>query len=506
VAEFILALDQGTTSSRAVLFNHEGTVHAIAQQELPQIYPQPGWVEHDPDVIWSSQSGVAARVMAEAGVSPASVRALGITNQRETTILWNRETGRPVHNAIVWQDRRSAPVIRQWLVAGLGPTIQSVTGLIPDAYFSASKIRWLLDNIPEAARLAERGQLAFGTVDSWLLYRLTDGAVHATDVTNASRTMLFDIRELQWSDELLEQFGIPRSLLPRVQPSAGLFGETVPGLFGAALPVMAMAGDQHAATFGQACFEPGMTKNTYGTGCFLVMNTGTQLRRSASNLLTTVAWQLGSANGPAAASYALEGSVFIGGAVVQWLRDSLSLVGSSADVEQLARSETDNGGVSFVPAFAGLGAPHWDPDARGLIIGLTRGTTAGHLARAALESIALQVADVITAMESDSRQPLVELRVDGGGAVNDLLLQFQSDILGVPVLRPAVTETTALGAAYLAGLAAGFWRDEAELAAQWTLAARFEPGMPASERAWRRERWQEAVQRSRGWASPAQPD
>lgn len=498
---YILALDQGTTSSRAILFDQAGGMRGIAQRELPQIYPQPGWVEHDPDVIWSSQISVAAEVLASTNTVPRSVRAIGITNQRETTILWNRTTGRPVHNAIVWQDRRTAGIVDEWVAAGHGPLISRLTGLVPDAYFSASKIRWLLDNVPGAARLAERGELAFGTVDSWLLYRLTGGQVHATDVTNASRTMLFDINRLQWSDELLEHFAIPRSILPEVQPSAGLFGHTSADILGASLPVLAMAGDQHAATFGQACFEPGMSKNTYGTGCFLLMNTGTELRHSTNNLLSTVAWQLPATSAPSGpVTYALEGSVFIGGAVVQWLRDGLNLIRDSGEVEQLALSETDNGGVSFVPAFAGLGAPHWDPDARGLIIGLTRGTTAGHLARAALESIALQVADVITAMTADSGQPLKELRVDGGGAGNDTLLQFQADMLGVPVLRPAITETTALGAAYLAGLAAGFWSDLTGINEQWTLAARFEPRMTAAERSARLDGWQEAVRRSRGWA------
>lgn len=502
MAEYILALDQGTTSSRALLFDRAGSIRGLARRELPQVYPRPGWVEHDPEVIWSSQLAVAREALGSAQVDPRSVRAIGITNQRETTILWDRQTGRPVHNALVWQDRRTAGIVEQWVADGLGPLISELTGLVPDAYFSASKIRWLLDNVPEAARLAKLGRLAFGTVDSWLLYRLTGGRVHLTDVTNASRTMLFDIRELQWSEALLEHFGIPRSLLPEVRPSAGPFGETDADLFGASLPVLGLAGDQHAAMFGQACFEPGMSKNTYGTGCFLVMNTGSQLRPSNNNLLSTIAWQLGAAAGGSQAPvYALEGSVFIGGAVVQWLRDGLNLIRDSSEVGQLALSVPDNGGVSFVPAFAGLGAPHWDPDARGLIIGLTRGTTAGHLARAALESIAFQVADVIRAMERDSGQPLSELRADGGGAESDLLLQFQADILGVPVLRPAVTETTALGAAWLAGLAAGFWPDPAALARQWTLAARFEPDMSASEREERYGRWHEALRRARGWAS-----
>lgn len=497
MAEYVLAFDQGTTSSRAVLFDQAGRVAGIAQRELPQIYPQSGWVEHDPDVIWSSQLGVAAEVLAGSGVTTGQVRALGITNQRETTILWNRRTGRPIHNAIVWQDRRSADIVQEWVAAGLGPLITRVTGLVPDAYFSASKIRWLLDNIPGAARLAEQGHLAFGTVDTWLLHRLTNGAVHATDVTNASRTMLFDIARLEWSEKLLEQFGIPRSLLPAVQPSASLFGYTSGEVFTTPLPVLGIAGDQHAATFGQACFEPGMSKNTYGTGCFLMMNTGTTLRASQNSLLSTLAWQLGPNPKPQAPVYALEGSVFIGGAVVQWLRDGLKLIRSSSDISPLALTEADSGSVHFVPAFAGLGAPYWDPDARGLISGLSRGTTAGHIARAALEGIAFQVADVISAMIADSGQPLAELRVDGGGAANDLLLQFQADILGVPVLRPVVTETTALGAAYLAGLTAGFWQDEAELAAQWKLDARFDPQMPEQERAARLAGWREALARSR---------
>ena len=491
--KYVLALDQGTTSSRALLFDQEGSIRAVAQQEFDQIFPQPGWVEHNPEQIAFSQISVALQVLTEAGIGPSDVAAAGITNQRETTIIWNRETGQPIHNAMVWQDRRTADFCEKLRKDGHALLIQQRTGLLIDAYFSGSKIAWILDNVPGARGLAEAGKLAFGTVDTWLIWKLTQGTVHATDVSNASRTMVFNIHTGEWDRELLELLRIPLSIMPSVRSSSEIYGEArgVQGLDG--IPVAGIAGDQQAALFGQQCCQPGMTKNTYGTGCFMLQNTGTRAVPSSNQLVTTVAWKIKDKT-----EYALEGSVFIGGAVVQWLRDGLGVIRKSEEVEALAKSVPDNGGVYFVPAFVGLGAPHWDSYARGSIFGITRGTTAGHIARAAVQSIAFQVADLLDAMQRDSGDQIKELRVDGGAAVNDSLMQFQSDILGVPVIRPAVTETTAMGAAYLAGLAVGFWRSGLDaLAAGKT--RRFEPLMPRSKAQFLRDRWNEAVSRSKAW-------
>jgi glycerol kinase len=492
---FVLALDQGTTSSRAILFDHDGAVRALAQKEFTQIFPQAGWVEHDPHEIWASQIAVAVEALGRAQLRAADVAAAGITNQRETTILWDRETGEPIHNAIVWQDRRTAAYCER-LKAEAAGIIQERTGLLVDAYFSGSKIRWLLDNVPGARARADAGKLAFGTVDSWLVWKLTNGGCHVTDVSNASRTMLFNIHTLQWDDELLRLLGVPASVLPEVRSSSETYGvvSMSPGL--ERVPIAGMAGDQQAALFGQMCLKPGMSKNTYGTGCFLLQNIGTAPTRSRQQLVTTVAWQAGGRT-----EYALEGSVFIGGAVVQWVRDGLGLVRSAAEIEPLAASVSDNGGVYLVPAFAGLGAPHWDPFARGTIVGITRGTTAGHIARAALESIAFQVADLLDAMAADAGITLAELRVDGGAATNNALMQFQADLLGVPVVRPAVTETTALGAAYLAGLAVGYWPSVDAITGQWRVDRRFEPAMAPGAAKALREQWSAAVARSKGWAS-----
>ena len=489
--KYVLALDQGTTSSRALLFDQELSVRAVAQREFDQFFPQPGWVEHDPEQIAFSQIAVARAALEKAGASAKDVAAIGITNQRETTIVWNRETGQPIHNAIVWQDRRTADFCERLRSDGYAPLIQQRTGLLIDAYFSATKICWMLENVPGARALAEAGKLAFGTVDSWLVWKLTGGTVHATDVTNASRTMLFNIHSGAWDRELLDLFRITPSLMPEVGSSSEAYGKVtaVNGLTG--IPIAGIAGDQQAALFGQRCSQPGMTKNTYGTGCFMLQNTGTRAVPSANRLVTTIAWKLRGKT-----EYALEGSVFVGGAVVQWLRDGLSLIRKSEEVEALAKSVADNGGVYFVPAFVGLGAPHWDSYARGSIFGLSRGSNAGHIARAAVESIAYQVADLLDAMRRDSGGTVTELRVDGGAAANDSLMQFQADILGVPVLRPAVTETTALGAAYLAGLAVGFW--PSSLASPES-GRRFEPRMPASRARALRDRWNEAVARSKGW-------
>ena len=466
---FVLALDQGTTSSRARRLRRARRRARLAQEELRQIYPEPGWVEHDPTEIWATQSGAMHEALAKAGISGRDLAAIGITNQRETTLLWERATGRPLANAIVWQDRRTAPTCDALRAAGHEPTFTAKTGLVLDPYFSGTKLKWLLDHVPMARVRAERGELAFGTVDTWLVWKLTNGAVHVTDASNASRTLLYDIHAGAWDDELLQLLDIPREVLPRVVPSSGAVATTVLG--GASVPIAGIAGDQQAALFGQACDRPGLAKNTYGTGCFLLLNTGAHAVASRNRLLTTVAWDLGGG-----LSYALEGSVFIGGAAVQWLRDGLKLIRTAADVEALATSETDNGGVYFVPAFAGLGAPHWDAYARGAIFGLTRGSTAGHLARAVLESIAFQSADVLFAMEKDAGLTLTELRVDGGATANELLMQFQADLLGVPVVRPEVLETTALGAAYLAGLAVGYLegrrRDPRELESRPPLRAR----------------------------------
>jgi glycerol kinase len=494
---FILALDQGTTSSRAIVFDHDGVIKSVAQKEFTQFFPAAGWVEHDPQEIWASQIGVAVEALGRAHVRPKDLAAIGITNQRETTIVWDRETGEPVYNAIVWQDRRTADYCERLKAEGAGDAIQAKTGLLIDAYFSASKIRWILDNVPGARARAEAGKLAFGTVDTWLVWKLTSHSRHVTDVSNASRTMLFDIHTLAWDDELLRLFGIPASMLPGVRSSSEVYGHVSTTLGIESVPIAGIAGDQQAALFGQMCRQPGMSKNTYGTGCFLLQNIGTTPTRSNQRLVTTVAWKIGERT-----EYALEGSVFIGGAVVQWIRDGLGLVRTAPEIEPLAASVPDNGGVYLVPAFAGLGAPHWDPYARGTIVGITRGTTAGHLARAALESIAYQVADLLDAMAADAGIALKELRVDGGAATNNTLMQFQADLLGVPVVRPAITETTALGAAYLAGLAVGFWPSVDAITGQWMVDRRFEPAMPQAAASALRERWTAALERSKGWERP----
>lgn len=496
--EFILSLDQGTTSSRALIFDHQGAIRASAQKEFPQHFPQSGWVEHDPNAIWDSQLAVARAALAKAGLSAGDIAAVGITNQRETALIWERRTGQPIHNAIVWQDRRTAGFCDELKRSGAADLVRSKTGLVIDAYFSGSKARWLLDNVPGARQWAERGELAFGTVDTWLVWKLTGGEQHITDASNASRTMLFNIHTGAWDDELLKALDVPRGLLPEVRSSSEMYGRTAADLLGAAVPIGGIAGDQQAALFGQNCFSHGLAKNTYGTGCFMLMNIGFEPTPSRHQLLTTVAWRCGSKT-----EYALEGSVFIGGAVVQWLRDGLGLIHSSGEVEPLAASVPDSGGVYLVPAFAGLGAPHWDQYARGSISGLTRGTTGAHLARAALEGIAFQVADVLDVMKEDSQIALDELRVDGGASANNLLMQFQADLLGVPVARPKVVETTALGAAYLAGLAAGFWKDRGEVQKTWQTERVFEPRMSRDEAAHRRSRWGEALKRSRDWEERA---
>ena len=497
----ILALDQGTTSSRAILFDESGTPVCAAQQEFRQIYPQPGWIEHDPREIVSSQRAVAREAVRKSGVELKSIVAAGITNQRETTLLWDRQTGEPLYNAIVWQDRRTAALCARLKAEGAEALIRDKTGLVIDPYFSGTKLAWLLDNIPGARARAERGELAFGTVDTWLAWNLTQSRTHVTDPSNASRTMLFDIRRGDWDEELLGILGVPRAILPDVYPSAHAFGMLPASLVGEAMPIGGIAGDQQAALFGQGCHRRGMAKNTYGTGCFMLLHTGAEVVRSTHGLVSTACAQLGRARDARDADkeYALEGSVFVAGAVVQWLRDEMKFFDSSAEVERLAASVPDNGGVFLVPAFTGLGAPHWDPHARGTIVGLTRGSSREHLARAALESIAYQTADVLEAMQKDSGESLSELRVDGGAAVNDLLMQFQADILGVPVVRPRVLETTALGAAYLAGLTVGVWRSRDEIAAQWQAERRFEPGMARPEAAALLGRWREAVRRSLRW-------
>jgi glycerol kinase len=489
----ILALDQGTTSSRAIVFDHAGSIVAVAQKEFPQIFPQPGWVEHDPREIWSTQAGVAAEVLTKANLRAADVAAIGITNQRETAIVWDRATGEPICNAIVWQDRRTAGICDRLRARKLDRVIRRKTGLVIDAYFSATKLQWILENVKGARGRAKAGELAFGTVDSWLVWKLTEGSVHATDATNASRTMFYDIRKGEWDDELLRIFGVPRSMLPEVRSSSEVYGQTT--LLGAAIPIAGIAGDQQAALFGQACTKPGMAKNTFGTGCFMLMNTGPKPITSKNNLLTTIAWRIGNRT-----EYALEGSIFIAGAVVQWLRDGLQFFRSASEVEQLAASVPDTGGVYLVPAFAGLGAPHWDQYARGTMVGLTRGTTRAHIARAALEGIALQVVDVLRAMEADAHITLKELRVDGGASANDLLMQLQADLLDVPVVRPKVAETTALGAAYLAGLAVGFWKSQADIARQWQVDERFTPAMKSSARKAIVTGWGRALDRARAWA------
>ena len=492
---YLLALDQGTSSSRSIVFDQHGRIVALAQKELPQIYPQPGWVEHDPMEIWRGQLATARQALDKANLKASDIGALGLTNQRETTLVWNRKTGQPIHPAIVWQDRRTEPLCAQLREQGREALIQSSTGLLIDAYFSATKLKWLLDQVPGARAQAERGELAFGTIDSWLLWQLTGGAVHATDVSNASRTMLFNIRTNQWDSQLLDLMGIPASLLPEVKPSSAHYCEVRPELLGHSIAIGGVAGDQQSALFGQACFKAGMAKNTYGTGCFLLMHTGTQFQTSRNGLLTTSAAQTSSQP-----EFAIEGSVFVGGAVVQWLRDGLNAIKSSAEVQALAQSVPDAGGVMMVPAFTGLGAPYWKPDARGAITGLTRGTTLAHIARAALESIAYQSAALLLAMSRDAvsagAAPLAELRVDGGACVNNLLMQFQADLLGIPVVRPAVTETTALGAAYLAGLCVGIYRGTDELAGLWRAERTFLPALSADHAATLMARWEHAVRQA----------
>jgi len=491
----VLALDQGTSSSRSIVFDAQGAIVAMAQREFRQIYPNPGWVEHDPKEIWDSQLATAREALAKAGLQARDIAAIGITNQRETTLVWNRRTGEPVYNAIVWQDRRAEPTCAALRERGLEPVFRAKTGLIVDAYFSGTKLQWILDHVPGARAAAERGELAFGTVDSWLMWQLTGGRVHATDVSNASRTLLLDIHTNTWDDELLGILDVPRPLLPEVHASSHPFGETLPGLLGAALPIVGVAGDQQSALFGQACFRPGLAKNTYGTGCFMLMHTGTTFQTSTNGLITTSAAQPGPTP-----EFALEGSVFIGGAVVQWLRDGLRAIQGSGEVQRLAESVPSSGGVMFVPAFTGLGAPYWDADARGAIVGLTRGSTVAHIARAALESIAFQSAALLLAMSRDAvaagGAPVAELRVDGGACVNDLLMQFQADLLGIPVVRPRVIETTALGAAYLAGLGCGLYPDLDALAAQWQVERTFLPTLSRDEAGERMLAWERAVRQT----------
>jgi glycerol kinase len=492
--EFILALDQGTTSSRAIVFDRNGLPVAVAQKEFTQYYPKPGWVEHDPEEIWSTQAGVALEAITKAGLESVNIAAIGITNQRETTVVWNRNTGKPVHNALVWQDRRTADYCDKLKSAGQSRKILEKTGLVIDAYFSATKVRWILDNVKGAGKLAEDGQLAFGTVDSWLAWNLTRGKLHITDVSNASRTMLFNIHSLEWDEELLRIFNIPSSMLPEVRSSSEVYGNTA-GQFATAIPVAGMVGDQQAALFGQMCIEPGMVKNTYGTGCFMIMNIGNKPIKSKSKLLTTVAWKIGKET-----QYALEGSIFIAGAVVQWLSDGLGIIKKSGDIEKLAAKVKDTEGVYFVPAFAGLGAPHWNQHARGTLVGITRGSTSAHIARAALDSIAYQTLEVLLAMQKDSGIDIRELRVDGGATVNNQLMQFQSDILQVKVVRSKITETTALGAAYLAGLAVNYWSDIKEIKQQWQMDRTFSPQIKAGETHSLIKGWHRAVNAAKAWA------
>jgi glycerol kinase len=491
---YLLALDQGTTSSRAIVFDESGCVYEVAQKEFRQIFPQSGWVEHDPEEIWSTQIGVAAEALSRGRIAARDIAAIGITNQRETTIVWDRKTGRPVYNAIVWQDRRTAAFCDELRACGYENAIQQKTGLKVDPYFSGTKIRWILDHVEGMRGRAERGELAFGTVDSWLLWNLTGGRVHATDPSNASRTMLYNIHTGDWDDDLLAWLGVPRSMMPEVRSSSEVYGEVSTELFLAPAPIAGIAGDQQAALFGQACFQPGLAKNTYGTGCFMLQNTGAIAAPSRNNLLTTVAWKRAGVT-----EYALEGSVFIGGAVVQWLRDGLKMIRSAEEVEPLAASVADNGGLFLVPAFAGLGAPHWDARARGILVGITRGVTAGHVARAALESIAFQVADLLEAMHADAGMELPELRVDGGASRNNLLMQFQADLLGVPVVRPAITETTALGAAFLAALGVGVLKSTDAVSRHWKVDRRFEPSLDRDFFEGLKARWRKAVERAKGW-------
>lgn len=496
---YVLALDQGTTSSRAIVFDRAGQVAAMAQREFTQIFPQPGWVEHDPREIWATQHAVALEAIEAVG-GASSIACIGITNQRETALLWDRATGEPVANAIVWQDRRTAGRCDELRARGHAARVQQKTGLVIDAYFAGTKLEWLLDHVPDARRRAEAGELAFGTVDAWLVWKLTGGRVHATDASNASRTMLFNLRTGDWDDDLLKLLRVPRAVLPQVVASSGVVAITEASVLGIELPISGIAGDQQAATFGQTCWSPGMAKNTYGTGCFMLMNTGGQRVPSRNRLLTTVGWR--GPDGPTNLAYCLEGSVFMAGATVQWLRDGLQMIQTAPEVESLAAQVDDTGDVYLVPAFAGLGTPDWDPHARGTLVGLTRGTTRAHIARAALEAIALQSADVFAAMSRDAGIALTELRVDGGASRNNLLMQMQADFLGVPVVRPQVTETTALGAAYLAGLATGFWRDADEIARQWHVDRRFQPRLPEGERLAKLARWRDAVDRATGWARP----
>ena len=485
MSKYILSFDQGTTSSRAIVFNKQGSIVSIAQREFQQIYPQPGWVEHNAAEIWSTQVAVATEAIIKAGITPNDIAAIGITNQRETTVLWDKTTGEPLCNAIVWQDRRTSAYCDELKAKGLAKKVQEKTGLIIDAYFSATKIRWILDNVPGAREKAAAGNIAFGTIDSWLIWKLTDGRIHVTDVTNASRTMIYNIHTLEWDQELLELFNIPRNILPEVKSSSEVYGETTGNVLAAKIPIAGIAGDQQAALFGQMCTQVGMVKNTYGTGCFMLMNIGDKPITSQNNLITTIAWKI---NGKV--QYALEGSIFIGGAVVQWLRDGLGIINTSADVEKLALQVKDTGGVYLVPAFAGLGAPHWNQDARGTITGITRGTTASHLARAAVESIAFQTMEVLKAMEADSGLSIKELRVDGGATANDMLMQFQADLLDTTVIRPEVTEVTALGAAYLAGLAVGYWDSMDDISGQWKIDKNFNAGaaenIPERIKGWNR--------------------
>ncbi len=492
--KYILSLDQGTTSSRAILFDHDGSIQAVSQKEFDQIFPRPGWVEHNATQIWDTQLEVAQEVISKNNIEPSEIGAIGITNQRETTVIWNRKTGKPIGHAIVWQDRRTAAFCDELKARNLAGIFQHKTGLVLDAYFSGTKVRWLLNNIEGARAQAEAGELAFGTIDSWLVWNLTGGKQHITDVSNASRTLLYNIHTGDWDDELLEILEVPRNMLPEVRSSSEVYGHTTEGLFPTSLPVSGIAGDQQAALFGQMCTSQGMVKNTYGTGCFMLMNTGEKAVSSKNNLLTTVAWKIGEKT-----HYALEGSIFIAGAVVQWLRDGLGIIEHASDIEALARSVPDNGGVYIVPAFAGLGVPHWDPYARGGVAGITRGTTRAHFARAALEGIAYQVADVLDAMEADAEISLTEMRVDGGAAANELLMQFQADVLQVPVLRPMVLETTALGAAYLAGLAVGFWGSLEEIAKQWQIDKKYEPEMESAAVTQLKVGWKKTLERSKDW-------
>lgn len=494
--KFILALDQGTTSSRSIIFDHDGRVRALAQQEFKQHYPQPGWVEHDPEEIWTTQLATAKAALQKANLTARDIAAIGMTNQRETTVLWDRQTGAPLHNAIVWQDRRTAPICDELRKNFGAAEISQRTGLVPDPYFSGTKIKWLLDNVPNLRQRAQAGAIAFGTIDSWLLWKLTGGNVHATDGSNASRTLIYNIHQLDWDRDILSYLDIPEALLPQVRSSSGAFGAAAPEWLGAEIPITGIAGDQQAALFGQTCFQTGMLKNTYGTGCFMLMQTGEKIFHSQNGLLTTIAWQIG--NGKV--QYALEGSVFIAGAVVQWLREELKIISSAAEIESLAAQAPDNGGVYLVPAFVGLGSPYWDAAARGAIVGMTRGTNRCHIARAALESIAYQSRDLAEAMAGDAAIALAELRVDGGAVVNNLLMQFQADILNTPVIRPVVTETTALGAAYLAGLAVGYWKNLDDVAQHWQRDKRFDPQMSSAARDALYANWKKAVERSRGWA------